>query len=145
LAFLFFNGAAGGILGRAPAGLTFGATCSLLDWSLDRARGYTSSRRRRDRFPTTVGGADRLYISPMRSPRCSFTGIWLGRRPPRLAGVLALIIPGLLAVGPNLVLFFINRLTWMRRTPAVGQPVQSFVVKEPADRRAPHLLPPAGC
>jgi hypothetical protein len=145
LAFLFFNGAAGGIIWIVIlAGMTFSATLLVLFWGLDNTLGYTSVSTDEFHGSTTLSVAVSVYILAYALTALFIHRRWLGQRPPRLAGVLALMIPGLLAVGPNLVLFFINRLTWIElERLQLGNVFNLFVVREPADRDA-HLIFAAG-
>ncbi len=139
-AFLFFNGAAGGLVWVAfLLALTFGATWWALDWSLD-PRGFKSlSAADVSDFATTAAGTIG-YLFAYALTALLVHRQWLSRRPPRLAGVLALIIPGALAVVPNLGMFFLNRLTWdaVERL-QLGNLFNLFIVKEPA-QRLDHLL-----
>jgi hypothetical protein len=140
LAFLFFNGAAGGLVWIVLlCGLTFGATALALGW-IDSTLGYQSLSTTDLHNSIVIYGAMAMYLLA-----CSLTALFIqrrffGRRPPRLTGALALMIPGALAVGPNLVLFFLNRLTWTSvERLQLGNVFNLFVVNEPAHRNA-HLI-----
>ncbi|MCL4177285.1 MAG: hypothetical protein KJ072_06020 [Verrucomicrobia bacterium] len=141
LAFLFFNGAAGGLAWVALLlALTFGATWWALDWSLDRARGFQSlSAADVSDFATTAAGVI-SYLFAYALTALLVHRRLLSGRPPRLAGVLALIIPGALAVVPNLGMFFLNRLTWdaVERL-QLGNLFNLFIVRESA-HQLDHLL-----
>jgi hypothetical protein len=145
LAFLFFNGAAGGIVWAALlGGMTFGATMLIFTWGLDPAPGYTSISVDDLRRSSLLAGAAGLYIFAYALTALFIHRQWLDRRPPRLTGVLALIIPGLLAVGPNLILFFIDRLTWSAvERLQLGNLFNLFAVTQTDDLNT-HLLFAAG-
>ncbi len=55
---------------------------------------------------------------------------FLGRRTPRLAGVFALLLPAAWALVPNIVLFFVNKLSWesVERN-QLGNMFNVFIVK----------------
>jgi hypothetical protein len=145
LAFLFFNGAAGGIAWVALlGGVTFGATMLLFSWGPHLAPGYTSISADDLRRSCTLSGAAGLYIFAYALTALFIHRQWLGRRPPRLTGVLALMIPGLLAVGPNLILFFIDRLTWSAvEQLQLGNLFNLFAVNQTDDLET-HLIFAAG-
>ncbi len=145
LAFLFFNGAAGGIVWVALLGaVTFGATMLLFTWGLDPAPGYTSISVDDLQRSSLLSGAAGLYLFAYALTALFIHRQWLERRPPRLTGVLALIIPGLLAVGPNLILFFIDRLTWSAvERLQLGNLFNLFAVTQTTDLNT-HLLFAAG-
>ena len=101
LAFIFYDGAAGGLVWCAllacfmvPLGyLAFGKTAA--DWE--------------------IYAATALYFFAY-----ALTGLFLHRRfwrnrPPKLAGICAVLVPLLLGVIPTLVLFFLNRFTYTSR------------------------------
>jgi hypothetical protein len=145
LAFIFFNGAAGGITWVALLGATtFGAIMLLFLWGLDHTTGWTSISAEELQTSCTVAGAASMYVFAYALTALLLHRRWLSRRPPRLAGAMALMIPGLLAVGPNLALFFINRLTWIEiERLQLGNLFNLWVVNQPADRDA-HLIFAAG-
>ncbi|HEU5123185.1 MAG TPA: hypothetical protein VFW05_03875 [Verrucomicrobiae bacterium] len=95
IAFLFFNGAAGGLVW---VGLITFATFGLAATALEAE------------FMIKVGAAigygfayalTALFIQRKFFPR----------RPPKLAGIFGILIPGIWALAPNIVLFFMNRLS----------------------------------
>jgi hypothetical protein len=149
LAFLFFNGAAGGLVWvTLLLGVTFGATWFALHSSLDTTVGTTAgttvgyhsmSAADLDES-TTVASAVLFYLLAYSLTALFVQRRFFGRRPPRLAGVLALIIPGALAVIPNLALFFLNRLNWSSvERVQLGNVFNLFVVRDDAFRRD-HLI-----
>ncbi len=113
LAFLFYNGAAGGLVWTTLLlGLTFGLTWLAFYSSLDSTRGYHTFSSPELQQSTRVLGVILIYLVAYALIGLFLHRRFFSRRLPRLAGVLALIIPGALAVVPNITLFFLNRLTW---------------------------------
>jgi len=140
LAFLFFNGAAGGLVWvTLLLGLTFGMSWLALRW-IDTSFGYHSMSPADLDESTSVTAAVLMYLLAYSLTALFVQRRFFGRRPPRLAGVLALIIPGALAVTPNLVLFFLNRLNWSSvERVQLGNVFNLFVVRDDALRRD-HLI-----
>ncbi|MCW5554633.1 MAG: hypothetical protein KIS67_21040 [Verrucomicrobiae bacterium] len=113
MAFLFYNGAAGGLIWAALL-LTATLIGSLV--LLANPPGWLPTLRTfaPEDFTTfwTMAVNTLLYTFAY-----ALTALWLhrtfcGRRPPKLAGVFALLLPAALALVPNLVLFVFNRLSW---------------------------------
>ena len=75
----------------------------------------------------------------------ALTGLFLhrqffNRRPPKLAGVFAILLPGAWALVPNIVLFFLNRLSFKSLEGSqLGNIFNIFMVKESSARYA-HLI-----
>ena len=105
LAFVFFNGAAGGLLWVAAIlVMTYFATkgVSLL-------------------FPKSMTPGDEgshwLAITTAYAFAYALTALFihrnfLSKRPPKLAGVLAVLLAGAWAVVPSIIMFFLNQLSW---------------------------------
>jgi hypothetical protein len=105
VAFLFFNGAAGGLIWVALiSGLTFFVTN--LGLKVAPSTGAAAST-----FPlfysTTMAYAFAYALTALIICRKFFP-----RRPPKIAGVLAVLLAGGWAIAPGIVLFFLNRLSW---------------------------------
>ena len=104
-AFLFFNGAAGGLLWVGAVLVVTGfAAWSILLW-----------------FPVRVGAPSHdlrwFAITAAYAFAYSLTALFIqrrfmARRPPKLASLLAVLLAGGWAVAPSIFLFFVNRLTW---------------------------------
>jgi len=105
VAFFFFNGAAGGLLW--VAGL-FAATCFLSHALIATlpASALPTVDDWRKLGVTAVYAADYALTALLLQRR------FLPRHPPKLAGLLAVLLAGGWAIAPSLFLFFANRLTW---------------------------------
>ena len=115
LAFVFYNGAAGGLVWCAllavfMIGLAFHGFGGF---------GYGSPRSGSTvftRIDSLPSGWDRFICIVFYFFAYALTGLYLHRRfwptrPPKLAGIAAVVVPLLLGVIPTLVLFFLNRFT----------------------------------
>jgi hypothetical protein len=136
LAFLFFNGAAGGLVWvtglvlltylAAITNSDYGATPSAFGWDA-----YSSFL---EIYPALL-----IYAFAY-----SLTGLYihrrfLSRRPAKLAGVIALVLGSVVAVGPEIVLFFTNQLSWRAfQHVQPGNAANLFAVTTSEDRMA-HL------
>src|SRR6185437_6533256 len=111
LAFLYYNGAAGGLIWSA---LILGATF-LFMWLVLTAHRFTSTTN-------TLQGDDLFAtLSSSAAAICyafdyALVGLFihrqlLGRRPAKLAGIFAVIVPAAWALFPVLFFFFLNRLS----------------------------------
>jgi hypothetical protein len=118
LAFLFFNGAAGGLLWVfLLAATTLGAVLYILDRSAV-APGVVwfaphpimEPHEVREFMLTT--SAILCYAFAYALLALFIHRRFLSKRPPKIAGVLAVLLPGAWAIVPNLALFFSNRLSW---------------------------------
>jgi hypothetical protein len=112
-AFFFFNGAAGGLIWIAVIGtLTYFATIGTISFG-------------EKQFKVSVGMSDEdfkqfliLYPTAMiYALDYALTALFIHRkflpnRPAKITGLFAILIAGMWAVGPSIVLFFMNRLTW---------------------------------
>jgi ABC-type transport system involved in multi-copper enzyme maturation permease subunit len=102
-AFLFYNGAAGGLLW--VAGLT---TLTFLELTV-----FFNLEGSDSTFDTYAGWYPpmMLYLFAYALFALFLQRKFLSRRPPKLAGVLAVFITALTALGTNIVLFFMNQLS----------------------------------
>ena len=104
VAFCFFNGAAGGLLWvvgilAATYGVTGFVTSALRSSSLTAEDKTTSLIVATYAFDYALTG---LFIQRR----------FLPRRPPKLAGLLTVLLAGSWAIAPAIVLFFLNKLSW---------------------------------
>lgn len=144
-AFLFYNGAAGGLVWAALLlTATLGISLTALAWSplwISKTHTLTS-----EDFTTfwTMSTATVLYTFAY-----ALTALWLHRtfcrrRPPKLAGVFAILLPAALALIPNLVLFLFNRLSWKAiEGLQLGSMFNVYALRDEGDRMY-HLIC-AGC
>jgi hypothetical protein len=136
LVFPFFNGAASGLLWVSSlAAITFILTQLVLTF------GDTW-------YPTHVGmsGANREDFT-----LCTSTTIFYAlayaltarfihrqffpKRPPQIAGLLTILLVGLVAIGPGIVLFFLNQLSWKSIDGLqLGNMFNIFSIHEPSQR-----------
>jgi hypothetical protein len=104
-AFFFFNGAAGGLIWVAAIlALTYFATRWTM-FAFSRTVSYTEVTM--DWFITTA-----LYAFDYALLALFLQRKFLPRRPPKLAGLLAVILAGAWALAPGIFLFFANQLSW---------------------------------
>ena len=105
LAFFFFNGAAGGLVWAAIIlAATYFATREVL---LVFPKSVVSADEGNHWFATTTAYAFAYALTALFIHRK-----FLSRRPPKLAGLLAVLLAGVWAVAPSIVLFFLNQLSW---------------------------------
>jgi hypothetical protein len=113
-AFLFFNGAAGGLVWVALiSAFTLFATTEIFSlgnvW-LPKAVLRMSADQQNTFFTTsstTVAYAFAYALTALFLQRKFFP-----KRPPKLAGLLAVLLAGAWAIAPSIVLFFLNQLSW---------------------------------
>jgi hypothetical protein len=104
-AFFFFNGAAGGLLWLgAILGVTLLATSSVMSCFSSRS-------------PMTDEDWRRLIAIVTYAFAYALTALFIQRkfmphRPPKLTGLLAVLLAGGWAIAPGIFLFFVNRLSW---------------------------------
>jgi hypothetical protein len=111
--------------------VTFGVTWYVLNWSRDPAHSIQSMVVEDLLQFTRISGAVVLYAVAYALTALYIHRTFFSHRSPRLAGVLAVIIPGGLAVIPNIVLFFLNRLTWASvESLQLGNVLNLFAVRE---------------
>jgi hypothetical protein len=113
LAFLFFNGAAGGL---AWILLLTAITCGTVGYLFYQSAvwfpGHSGAGGYELRQFMTVTSAIVCYAFAYALLALFIHRRFIPARPPRLAGVMAILLPGIWAIAPNLVLFFSNRLSW---------------------------------
>ena len=104
-AFIFFNGAAGGLIWVAFISVqTFFMANAWLNPSVSSSAGKFNFSIF---YSTTMAYAFAYALTALLLQRKFLT-----RRPPKLAGLLAVLLAGFWAVAPSVVLFFLNRLSW---------------------------------
>jgi hypothetical protein len=105
LAFVFFNGAAGGLLWVATLLIaTFVLTGQIM---LEFPKSVTTTGEEGHWFATTTAYAFAYALTALFIHRK-----FLPRRPPKLAGLLAVLLAAAWAIVPSVVLFFLNQLSW---------------------------------
>ena len=113
LAFPFFNGAAGGLVW--VAGLT-GLTFLLSELILTHARDWFSAS-----FSLSSTDQEKIWLYNSTLIAYAFayalTALFIHRqfmprRQPKIAGLLIVLLAGLWAIVPGIVLFFLNKLSW---------------------------------
>jgi len=105
IAFIFFNGAAGGLIWVALiSGLTF-FVANL--WPAGAAFSSADEVSFSVFYSTTMTYAFAYALTALFIHRK-----FLSRRPPKLAGLLAVLLTALWALAPSIILFFLNRLSW---------------------------------
>jgi hypothetical protein len=132
LAFLFYNGAAGGLIWVA----------ALVAATLVLTRAVSTL------FPAVTTGtpADATRLAAVSAYAFAFAltalflhRAFLGRRPPKLAGLLAMLVAGAAAVAPTIVLFLLNHLSWKSvERLQLGNVFNVLYVQDPGQERA-HL------
>jgi hypothetical protein len=135
-AFLFYNGAAGGL---AWVALLLGVTYVMTYLAL--TFGIFSSTMNPDEMPVFLlsSGAAVIYVFDYALTGLFLHRQFLRRRSPRLAGIFTVLLPGVWALVPIIFLFFLNRLSMHvieRSQP--GNLFNVFSVSENAQRTA-HL------
>ena len=104
-AFIFFNGAAGGLLWA-------GGILAITYLATEAVKMFATK-------PTIAGGEQNNWFITMAAYAFAYvlTALfihrkWLSRRPPKIAGLLAVLLAAAWAVLPSIVLFFVNKLSW---------------------------------
>ena len=105
LAFLFFNGAAGGLIW--VAGILIATYLLTAEVIRIFPKSATAIGESGHWFVTTTAYAFAYALSALFIHRK-----FLSRRPPKLAGLFAVLLAGAWAIVPSIVLFFLNRLSW---------------------------------
>jgi hypothetical protein len=105
LAFIFFNGAAGGLVWVAM----ILATTFILTGQITRAfpKSVVASGEGGHWFATTTAYAFAYALTALFIRRK-----FLSKRPPKLTGLIAVLLAGAWAIVPSIVLFFLNQLSW---------------------------------
>ncbi len=105
LAFVFYNGAAGGLIW--VAGILV-ATFLITDEVVTAfPKSYATTAANEHWFATTTAYAFAYALSALIIHRR-----FLSRRPPKLAGLLTVLLAGAWAIVPSIGLFFLNQLSW---------------------------------
>jgi hypothetical protein len=134
LAFLFFNGAAGGLVWIGLlAGATYAVTSTIIHW------------------PRVTTSPDQFYGMEMNSAAMvlyafayGLTALWIqrqffSRQSPKWAGFLSLALPCVWAIVPFLAFFILNRLTWRTvESSQLGNVFNVFFVRDP--QRLNHVV-----
>lgn len=103
-AFFFFNGAAGGLIWAGGVLVaTFLVTRSILI-------SFSSITSSDDEYATL--SATGAYAFAYALTALFVHRKFLSTRPPKLAGLLAVLLAGAWAIAPSIVLFFLNQLSW---------------------------------
>lgn len=104
LSFVFFNGAAGGLvwvgLIVAATGLTASEIISYFPKSFTTGEG-------RPWFPTTAA-----YVFDYALTALFIQRKFMPNRPAKMTGLLAIVLAAIWALAPSVILFFLNQLTW---------------------------------
>ena len=113
LAFPFFNGAAGGLLWVGGlAAITFTLSQLALtygsNWYPSRALMSAADREKFTLYTSTTIFYAFAYALTARFIHRKF----IPKRPPPIAGLLTILLVGLVAIGPGIALFFLNQLSW---------------------------------
>ncbi|HEY4414597.1 MAG TPA: hypothetical protein VGO57_02805 [Verrucomicrobiae bacterium] len=141
VAFLFFNGAAGGLLWVAILSVaTFFATKEVLflgeTWS---ARGLAMNANDQDQF-FTASAATLAYAFAYALTALLIQRNFFPKRSPKLAGLLCVLLAGAWAVLPSIVFFFLNQLSWRSvESLQLGNVFNIFSLRED-ERRVYHLF-----
>jgi hypothetical protein len=105
LAFVFFNGAAGGLIWVAMIlTATFFLTTEIL-FAFPRTVSFSDVSNHW--FATTTAYAFAYALTALFIHRK-----FLSRRPPKLTGLIAVLLAAGWAIAPSIVLFFLNQLSW---------------------------------
>jgi hypothetical protein len=105
LAFIFFNGAAGGLVWVAAL---MAATILITNEVVAMfPKSYVATTANEHWFVTTTAYAFAYALTALFIHRRFFA-----HRPPKLTGLLAVLLAGAWAIVPSIVLFFLNQLSW---------------------------------
>ncbi len=105
VAFILYNGAAGGLVWVAVIlGATYFVTRGMLSAF---PKTISATDENRHWFATTTAYAFAYALTALTLHRK-----FLSRRPPKLAGILCVLLAGAWAVVPSIFLFFLNQLSW---------------------------------
>jgi hypothetical protein len=133
LAFVFFNGAAGGLLWVAAI----------------LAATYIATREVTLRFPKSMTSSDdesthwfavtAAYVFAYALTALFIHRKFLSKRPSKIAGVLAVLLAGAVATVPSIIMFFLNQLSWKSvEGLELGNIFNLFSLRE-EDQRLSHL------
>ncbi len=132
-AFVFYNGAAGGLLWvGGMLAITFLASSVV---QLFFIKTTVPTGEEKDWFTTTAAYAFAYALTALLIHRK-----WLSRRPPKIAGLLAVLLAAAWAVLPSVFLFFVNKLSWNSvEGLQLGNVFNLFTLREDSQRTL-HLL-----
>lgn len=140
-AFLFFNGAAGGLVWTLLISAGTFAFAAFVVWNLPTwlpgARTLTGQNR--EEFASMLT-ATILYGFAYALTALFIHRQFLARRPAKLAGIFAILLPGVWALIPNIALFFGNRLSFRSlEATQLGSLINVYIVRD-ADQRLAHVI-----
>jgi hypothetical protein len=140
LAFIFFNGAAGGLVWvTIICVLTFFIAKEIIFSGLYASPATVLSADYHSKFSTDYP-AVMAYVFDYALTALLIHRKFLPRRPSKLAGLLAVLLAALWAVAPNIVLFFLNQLSWKSvEGLQLGNVFNMFSIRE-AGQRYYHLI-----
>lgn len=140
-AFLFYNGAAGGLVWVfLITGTTFALSTTLMASGPEWFPGFRSFRGGEFEEFFVLTAASVAYALAYGLTALFLHRTFLKKKPPKLAGVLAILLPGIWTVAPNLVLFFVNRLSWEAvEKMQWGNVFNAFVVRD-QHHRIEHVI-----
>jgi hypothetical protein len=125
-------------------GATFAVTSLLLHQTAAWFPGFSKMDPDTLRDFEISSGAVLLYAFAYALTALFLQRRFLSRRTPRLAGILAILLAGGWALAPNIVYFFLNRLTWKTiEQIQLGNVFNVFIVKND-DQKILHLYFAAG-
>jgi hypothetical protein len=105
VAFIFFNGAAGGLIWVALISVLTFFVANI--WPAGAAFSSADKDSFSEFYSTTMAYAFAYALMALFIHRK-----FLARRPPKLAGLLAVMLAAVWALAPSIILFFLNRLSW---------------------------------
>ena len=108
LAFLFYNGAAGGLIWIALLSIATQLVTAAVLSMKGPTHPYDDDLSRFIVAHTAALG----YVFDYALTALFIHRQFFSNRPPKLAGLLAVLLAGAAAVGPGILLFFVNRLSW---------------------------------
>jgi hypothetical protein len=143
-AFLLYNGAAGGLVWAA---LILGGTYFFMKWEFVASSGSGMPYSRMPYSPgfhAPVPWADAATQDFLIEVAYAFSyallalflhRTLLGRRHPKTAGLMAVLLPSAWAVTPGIVLFFLNKLSWTNvNNIPLGNPFSIFTLRDEGPR-----------
>ncbi len=136
LAFLFYNGAAGGLVWVTFISFaTYFLTMLAVKWIPSVLPAYKSIPNRTE-FQWMMCGTI-LYAMAYALTALFIHRKFLSRRPPKLAGIFTILLPALWALIPNIVLFFGNRLSFRSlEATQLGNVFNLYMTKTPEQQIA---------
>ncbi|MGH7950934.1 MAG: hypothetical protein ACREFE_03300, partial [Limisphaerales bacterium] len=150
-AFLFFNGAAGGLIWTALISIAtfFVAQEIVALGSLPKSTGFSRVMRFGLFSVGTTSGFDAFYFVNWAATMAyafdyALLALFIQRkffpkRPPKLAGLLAVLLAAAWALAPGIVLFFLNQLSWKSFGELQPGNIFNVFALRDDDRRIDHL------